>query len=236
MTLMMNSRLSGLIEKGLNNKRTEDCVPELPPGEILTKGVVGTGKLPLKGDADFYIAGEYDHIARLDDGTYAVIDDKTSSVWSAEKLPPEGPASIYSRQVNAYAYALENPATQDWLDEIHHEDNRGKDRQPNRGGNNSHFNRIPVTTSEKITVSRMGLNSFWFPQADLTESGNFNFPTTRVWSEVEKDYDDLLERCQEIAYYTLSELEPECHKKCSFCNDDLGRYIEFLDEMLAYDD
>jgi hypothetical protein len=49
------------------------------------------------------VRGRFDAVIAFDDGSYGVIDFKTSDA-SEEK------AAFYSRQLSAYAYALENPA------------------------------------------------------------------------------------------------------------------------------
>ena len=49
------------------------------------------------------IKGRFDAIIAFDDGSYGIIDYKTSDA-SEEK------AAFYSSQLSAYAYALENPA------------------------------------------------------------------------------------------------------------------------------
>jgi hypothetical protein len=49
------------------------------------------------------IKGRFDAIMAFEDGSYGIIDYKTSDA-SEEK------AAFYSRQLSAYAYALENPA------------------------------------------------------------------------------------------------------------------------------
>jgi hypothetical protein len=49
------------------------------------------------------IRGRFDSVIAFEDGSYGIIDYKTSDA-SAEK------AAFYSRQLSAYAYALENPA------------------------------------------------------------------------------------------------------------------------------
>lgn len=50
-----------------------------------------------------YIQGKLDSIIRCDDGSYAVIDFKTSNIRP-------GLLKKYSRQLHAYAYALEHAA------------------------------------------------------------------------------------------------------------------------------
>jgi hypothetical protein len=50
-----------------------------------------------------FIRGRFDTVVAFDDGTYGVIDFKTTGSGAAH-------LAIYSRQLHAYAYALENPA------------------------------------------------------------------------------------------------------------------------------
>jgi hypothetical protein len=49
------------------------------------------------------VRGKFDNAIRFDDGTYGINDCKTST-------RNEEHISIYSRQLHAYAYAVENPA------------------------------------------------------------------------------------------------------------------------------
>jgi len=51
-----------------------------------------------------YINGRFDIVVSFDDGSYGVIDFKTSD-------PSKESAWMYSRQLHAYAYALEHPAS-----------------------------------------------------------------------------------------------------------------------------
>ena len=50
-----------------------------------------------------YINGRFDAVIEFDDGTFGVVDYKTSD-------PREEHVAFYSRQLTAYAYALERPA------------------------------------------------------------------------------------------------------------------------------
>ena len=70
----MYGTLSRHIENKLQGQATEKYLPELGKGKVVeTGGGVCSGKLPLDSKADFYIAGNFDHLAELSDGTYAVI-------------------------------------------------------------------------------------------------------------------------------------------------------------------
>jgi hypothetical protein len=55
-------------------------------------------------EASCYIKGAYDSLLAFDDGSYAVVDFKTST-------PSRQHIAFYGRQLSAYAYALEHPAS-----------------------------------------------------------------------------------------------------------------------------
>ena len=97
--------ISELQKNYYSNMRTERFCPELPPG-IVTYGEKRVRSKPIKltgCKSSFYISGRFDIVATLDNGTYAVIDFKTGN-------PTEEKTNLYSRQLHAYALALENPA------------------------------------------------------------------------------------------------------------------------------
>ena len=50
-----------------------------------------------------YINGRFDAVIEFDDGSYGIVDYKTSEAKDEQ-------AAFYSRQLSAYAYALEHPA------------------------------------------------------------------------------------------------------------------------------
>jgi len=97
------------IDSGMNTffsgKRIEEIIPGFKPG-IVQYGERRVESMPIKipGEEDTcYIKGRFDTVIRFDDGSYAVIDFKTSNV------KPEN-VSVYGRQLHAYAHCLENPA------------------------------------------------------------------------------------------------------------------------------
>lgn len=79
--------------------------PSLPPGRILMETrSVESGLIELPGcQARCYFSGRYDSVIAFDDGSYGVIDFKTSD-------PKPSHVEFYSRQLHAYALALEFPA------------------------------------------------------------------------------------------------------------------------------
>lgn len=99
------SKIAGLLKDHYDGKRTEELHKALPPGKV------SYGEKRVKSKAiqlpnyqtTCYISGRFDIVVRFDDGTYGVIDFKTGS-------PKDEYNKLYSRQLHAYAYALENPA------------------------------------------------------------------------------------------------------------------------------
>lgn len=87
-----------------SGKRTESIAEGLPPGVIehSEKWVESRPFHPRDHESACYILGKFDTIVRFDDGTYGVIDFKTS-----QRKPEQIP--FYSRQLHAYARALEDP-------------------------------------------------------------------------------------------------------------------------------
>lgn len=100
------SKIAGLLKDHYNGKPTTELHIDLPPGVVShgEKWVTSqTIQLP-NHDATCHISGRFDIVISFDDGTYGVIDFKTSD-------PTKNSAWLYSRQLHAYAYALEHPAS-----------------------------------------------------------------------------------------------------------------------------
>lgn len=99
------SKIAGLLKNYYDGKHTSELHVNLP------SGVVSHGEKYVRSqiiqlpnhDATCYISGRFDIVVSFDDGTYGVIDFKTSN-------PSRDSANLYSRQLHAYAYALEHPA------------------------------------------------------------------------------------------------------------------------------
>lgn len=208
MNLSMYATLSRHIENSIQGQKTEQFLPELGEGLVIeTGGGVCSGKLPIDSPADFYIAGSFDHLAKLKDGTYAVIDDKTSST-NPDNLLSEKQSETYASQVNAYSYALEKPAKEDWINELF------------KGGNHVNSLRmVPKAIREEIIVSRLGLNNFAISNVEVTKGEVFKFSTKRIWAEVRKNYKALLDLAQQIAEITVEDVPPPSSDDCSFCKD-----------------
>lgn len=99
------SIIASLQKEYYSGKRTEDFCPELPLGKI-THGEkwVRSNIIEIPDcENNCYINGRFDIVAELDDGSYAILDFKTGN-------PSDEKTLLYSRQLQSYALALENPA------------------------------------------------------------------------------------------------------------------------------
>lgn len=85
-------------------KSTASISPELPDGVAkFSEKWVKSRPILLPGHENTcQIRGRFDTVLQFDDSSYGVIDFKTSQ-------PRSSHVEFYSRQLHAYAYALENP-------------------------------------------------------------------------------------------------------------------------------
>ncbi len=100
------SQIASLLKNHYNNKHTSYLHAALPPGTVShAEKNVRSQSIQLRNHSvTCYISGRFDIVISFDDGTYGVIDFKTSN-------PGSDSVNLYVRQLNAYAYALEHPAT-----------------------------------------------------------------------------------------------------------------------------
>jgi hypothetical protein len=99
------SRIAVLLKDHYTGKETSEVHPALPPG-VVKYGEQRVRSQPIRvpgHDAACFINGRFDIVVDFADGTYGVIDFKTGN-------PKEEYVALYSRQLHAYAYALEHPA------------------------------------------------------------------------------------------------------------------------------
>ncbi len=100
------SKIAGLLKNHYNGKDTKELHPDLPPG-VVKYGEQNVRSTTIKRparNATCFISGRFDIAIEFEDGTYGVIDFKTGN-------PKEEYFDLYGRQLHAYAYALENPAS-----------------------------------------------------------------------------------------------------------------------------
>ena len=101
----MFTKMGDLTSNFYLGKLASDISPDLPVGMVkLREKWVKSASISFPGTASqVVIRGRFDALLAFEDGAYGIIDYKTSEA-SAEK------SAFYSRQLSAYAYALENPA------------------------------------------------------------------------------------------------------------------------------
>lgn len=94
-----------LMKAQFAGRPTTDLDPSLPPGNVrVSENWIESLPVVLPGHAlSCFLRGKIDAIMSFYDGSYGVVDFKTS-----EPKPAHIP--FYSRQLHAYAYALEHPA------------------------------------------------------------------------------------------------------------------------------
>jgi CRISPR/Cas system-associated exonuclease Cas4 (RecB family) len=99
------SRIDLLMKDHYLNKSTKAIHADLPDGKVYTTGKwVESQIIHFDGHtAECYLKGIFDTVLKFDDGSYAVVDFKTTEI-NDEHI------DFYARQLQAYAYALEHPA------------------------------------------------------------------------------------------------------------------------------
>ena len=99
------SKIDSMMKKYFAEKTTREIAPELPPGVVaFGEKWVESRPIEMPGRASTCtIRGRFDSVVRFEDGSYGVIDFKTSSIGGQH-------VRRYARQLHSYAYALENPA------------------------------------------------------------------------------------------------------------------------------
>jgi hypothetical protein len=99
------SRIAALTSGFYQGRSARELDPRLPEGVIAYREqFVRSVPLAVPGAvSDCYILGRFDAVIAFSDGTFGVVDYKTSE-------PKDEHAAFYSRQLTAYALALENPA------------------------------------------------------------------------------------------------------------------------------
>ena len=99
------SVIDKLMNQHFNGRPNSEISDTLPPGVVkYGESWVESRPLSLPGCAStYFIRGRFDSVLEFEDGSYGVIDFKTTSTQSDH-------LGLYSRQLHAYAYALERPA------------------------------------------------------------------------------------------------------------------------------
>ena len=101
----MFGKMGNLTSNYYLNKSAGEISPTLPPGTVMLREK-WVKSLPIRFpglSSQCILKGRFDAIISFEDGSFGVIDYKTSDAT-------EEKAAFYSRQLSAYAHALENPA------------------------------------------------------------------------------------------------------------------------------
>lgn len=99
------SKIDLLMKDIYLGQSTQKISPALPPGKTIMSGRwVTSAPIPAAdGQNSGYLQGIFDTVVQFEDGSYGVVDFKTSEAR-------EEHVEFYGRQLSAYAYALEHPA------------------------------------------------------------------------------------------------------------------------------
>jgi hypothetical protein len=99
------TKIDGLMKHYFEGKATAEISPTLPPGVVMHgEKWVESQPVSLPGlAAQGFLRGKFDTVLQFKDGSYGVVDFKTSS-------PKPTHLAFYGRQLHAYAYALEHAA------------------------------------------------------------------------------------------------------------------------------
>jgi hypothetical protein len=100
--------LANMQENYFRDKKTTDIAPVLPEGKVVDLGGwVKSSFINVNGQATKYaIRGKYDLLIEFTDGSFGVIDCKFQAKDSDK-------TELYQPQLEAYAFALENPVSGD---------------------------------------------------------------------------------------------------------------------------
>ena len=98
-------RIDRIMKEYYEGKSTQIISPDLPEGNVIfgERWVTSEPIALANHTSHCHIVGKIDSLVKFVDGSFGVIDFKTSEA-RPEHIP------FYSRQLQAYAYALEHPA------------------------------------------------------------------------------------------------------------------------------
>lgn len=99
------SRIDLLMKDFYLDKSTKVIHADLPEGTVFTTGKwVESDPIAFTGHAaECYLKGIFDTVLKFNDGSFAVVDFKTTEI-------NDDYLEFYARQLRAYAYALEHPS------------------------------------------------------------------------------------------------------------------------------
>ena len=101
----MFGKMANLTSDYYHDKPAREIDPSLPAGMVkFREKFVRSAPISVPGAvSQCYISGRFDAVIEFEDGSYGIVDYKTSEAKDEH-------VAFYSRQLTAYAYALEHPA------------------------------------------------------------------------------------------------------------------------------
>jgi hypothetical protein len=101
----MFGKMANLTSEFYMGRPAKEISEQLPSGIVkYRERFVKSAPISIPGAvSQCYISGRFDAVIEFDDGSYAIVDYKTSEAKDEH-------IAFYARQLTAYAYALENPA------------------------------------------------------------------------------------------------------------------------------
>ena len=101
----MFGKMAALTSEFYLGKPAREISENLPGGVVkYREKFVKSTPISIPGAASqCYLSGRFDAVIAFEDGSFGIVDYKTSD-------PRQEHAAFYSRQLSAYAFALENPA------------------------------------------------------------------------------------------------------------------------------
>ncbi len=183
-------------------RKTADWCPQInPSGKFKWQGgTLASNPLPLEGRNTYYIGGKFDLLAELSDGTFAVVDCKTTLKKDRKELTDR-----FSYQLQAYAYCLENLPDNDFTKKLKFLKNR--------------IHLLPTLPPQKRKVSHLGLLCFDIKsgQINATPQGT-TFSADVFYVPIKNDSKALLEKAQAVADLLEQDSPPEASAGCDSCN------------------
>lgn len=179
-------------------KRTEAVCPDMPPGEfILGEHWVNTTTYsPMPGHhLRFGFSGKPDTVVRWDDGSYGVLDFKTTS-------PKPSTVSFYAAQVEMYSRALEQP------------------RNPKETPPLSPISLNGILAWEPLSFngnSAESIDDRFGKAKDITLGSGLDLRGRLVWLPVEREKVDLKGILEPVITLLEAKTPPDADPECSSC-------------------
>lgn len=196
-------------EWALKGEPTDDWCPEIiPAGTFHWQGeTIASNPLPIQSRDTYYLGGIFDLLAELKDNTFAIVDCKTTGKkdWQLKKL--------YSPQLMAYWYCLENPVDQEFSKTLSTHDNR--------------IHRQPTLETVQRKVSHLGLLCFNLNAGTISASPQGTTFSAKVkYIPLEINQIKFMETMREIVTLLEKPTVPEAFNYCSSC--------KWVEEMISF--